>query len=64
MPDEKKLKPCPFCNGCNLSTCSDDYYENEYHIDEIVRVFCKDCSAQGPSALGEKQSAMMWNMRA
>jgi Lar family restriction alleviation protein len=48
------LKPCPFCNGHNLTVVIDDYFD---------AVACRDCEASGPTGKNARGAIKAWNTR-
>jgi Lar family restriction alleviation protein len=49
-----KPLPCPFCGSSDV----------EFYIRRSIhRLFCGDCSAAGPVALGVQEAITLWNTR-
>ena len=58
-PSPTALKPCAFCD----STKRLDFDFVEFNSDDI-RVYCADCSAEGPRGKTEAEAIAAWNRRA
>ena len=59
MPDEIKLKPCPFCGGV-ATTISDGVLSE----DSLFWVRCCGCGAETSIFDSEKEAKEAWNRRA
>ncbi|MFA5347056.1 MAG: Lar family restriction alleviation protein [Methanoregula sp.] len=51
------LEPCPFCGGINTAMCQGE-------IGKVYFVRCRDCKAEGPTAMyGVEAAVEAWNNR-
>jgi len=57
-PDEKGLKPCPFCGGTSM-------YMDSIGLDGAVEYFicCRDCYCEGPTGAIPLMAREWWNER-
>ena len=51
------LKPCPFCQGTNISIEQSGDPDNTSY-----EVYCRSCYAQGPEQQTKYMAARLWNM--
>ncbi len=43
MPNDEKLKPCPFCGSDNIKMYTGQYKATDYMKTIFYRVECDDC---------------------
>lgn len=61
MSKEIKLKPCPFCGGSDINTCTTDFGDADGPL--YVCVECYDCNASVYAEF-EETAVAKWNRRA
>ena len=53
-PKTPELKSCPFCGSFDVGLD----YTGDYH-----HAWCRECQAEGPPCVTERQAGLMWNIR-
>lgn len=53
MSDLSKLKPCPFCGSDNVHA----FHGKE---EDMAWCYCRDCSANGPTASAQTEADWAW----